>query len=64
MRVTFDPNPPKVHMLYCWSYAYRTARCGDWMQYARDRARFQRRISATEKVLESMLKRKISEMNS
>ncbi|KAM4650888.1 uncharacterized protein O3C94_013513 [Discoglossus pictus] len=46
-RVRFSPAVT-VHPLVTWSYAHRVARRGPWEEYARDRGRFQRRISETE----------------
>lgn len=40
-----------VHPIIAWNYAYCAARKGPWEQYARDRARFQRKIKDLERVL-------------
>lgn len=50
-------NPPVVHYYYAWDYAYRQARKDIWMQAARDRDRFQRRIKEASKLIEPILKK-------
>nr|CAD7404789.1 unnamed protein product [Timema poppensis] len=40
-----------IHLMIAWDYAYRAARIGPWEQIARDRTRFQARISRMEDVL-------------
>uniref|UniRef100_A0A8B9KXH1 Protein DP71L n=1 Tax=Astyanax mexicanus TaxID=7994 RepID=A0A8B9KXH1_ASTMX len=46
----------KVHNLVAWSFASREARDGSyWMQLARDRERFKRRVERTEEVLSPCL---------
>ncbi|KAL4225415.1 hypothetical protein ACF0H5_016105 [Mactra antiquata] len=47
-----------VHPMVTWCYAYQAARKGPWEQYARDRARFNRRITETEVVLKPILLQK------
>lgn len=46
---------PEITELYVWQYAYREARKGKWEQTARDRHRFQRRISDLENVISPIL---------
>lgn len=58
MRVKFDVNPPVIHMLYVWDYAYRAARADTWMEAARDRDRFKRRIEELSKVIDPILIKK------
>ena len=53
-RVRFS-NKVTVRFLF-ESDLYREARCGNWMQIARDRQRFHRRIVATAKLIEWCLK--------
>lgn len=57
MSVTFDSNPPIIHRLYVWNYAYRNARIGKWMQAARDRDRFRRRIEELSIVITPILQK-------
>ncbi|XP_069056945.1 protein phosphatase 1 regulatory subunit 15A [Pleurodeles waltl] len=49
-KVRFSPVV-KVHPMIAWSYAHRTARRGPWEEHARDRCRFQRRITETESAI-------------
>lgn len=49
-KVSFVEQPV-VHNLYHWSYAYRAARKGEWMNHAVDRCRFARRISSLDSIL-------------
>lgn len=53
-KVRFDPNP-KVHVMRTWSYAYRSARKGEWESIARDRVRFQNRIQRAAACLDPVL---------
>lgn len=57
--VTFNNNPPKVHILHVWNYAYQSARCSHWEIIARDRVRFARRIATIAEVLDPILKKKL-----
>ena len=57
MKLRFDSNPPTVHVLHVWHYAYKEARRGPWEQIARDRLRFHRRIEKTAEVIEPILKK-------
>ncbi|CAG9861320.1 unnamed protein product [Phyllotreta striolata] len=41
----------EIHPMVQWSFAYRSARKGPWEEYARDRERFNKRISRTEQIL-------------
>ena len=45
----------KVHYMVAWSYAYREARKGQWIQYAIDHHRFKRRIQACETIITPIL---------
>lgn len=63
MYVTFDSKPPIIHKLYVWNYAYRDARKGKWMQAARDRDRFRRRIEELSRVITPILQTKINLYN-
>lgn len=49
-KVRFSPVV-KVHPMITWSYAHRVARHGPWEEHARDRCRFQRRITETESAI-------------
>ncbi|XP_078511260.1 uncharacterized protein LOC144770531 [Lissotriton helveticus] len=49
-KVRFSPVV-KVHQMIAWSYAHRAARRGPWEEHARDRCRFQRRITETESAI-------------
>ncbi|XP_075461711.1 protein phosphatase 1 regulatory subunit 15A [Ascaphus truei] len=53
-RVCFSPIVT-VHRMVAWSYAHRVARKGPWEEHARDRCRFQRRITDTEVAIGSCL---------
>ncbi|XP_011194576.1 uncharacterized protein LOC105219925 [Zeugodacus cucurbitae] len=53
-RVRFNLNP-EVHMMYAWSYAYKSARKGHWESLARDRDRFRKRIENTSKYINPIL---------
>lgn len=54
---------PSVRVMHVWSYASRVARtAGMWEEAARDRARFERRIGETSKILEPMIKKKLAEI--
>ncbi|CAG2058332.1 unnamed protein product [Timema podura] len=44
-----------IHLMIAWDYAYRAARIGPWEQIARDRTRFQARISQMEDILKPVL---------
>ncbi|XP_028128079.1 uncharacterized protein LOC114324429 isoform X2 [Diabrotica virgifera virgifera] len=52
-RVRFADNEDlcEIHQMVQWSFAYRKARKGPWEEYARDRERFNKRISETERIL-------------
>lgn len=39
----------EIHYLYCWNYAYRQARKGEWEKAYLDRLRFQKRIEELSK---------------
>lgn len=56
-QVRFKPDSElvEVHVIVAWEYAYRAARRGPWEEYARDRARFRRRIDCVATVLEPCL---------
>ena len=58
-RVRFD-HKVKIYPLITWDYASRAARKGPWMQYARDRAWFQRRIQYTEVILAPILNAQVA----
>lgn len=60
MHVKFDSNPHVVHNLYVWNFAYRAARIGIWMEAARDRDRFRRRIYELSKVIDPILIKSIN----
>ncbi|KAG5873583.1 hypothetical protein JTB14_011196 [Gonioctena quinquepunctata] len=73
-RVRFAENDDlcEVHPMVQWSFAYRSARKGPWEEYARDRARFIKRITQTEEILapifdhkhrEKMYKERFQEQN-
>ncbi|XP_014205552.1 uncharacterized protein LOC106637322 [Copidosoma floridanum] len=49
-KVRFNLKPI-VHTIVHWRYAHRAARRGPWEEYARDRARFQRRVMEIGTVL-------------
>ncbi|XP_039191155.1 protein phosphatase 1 regulatory subunit 15A [Crotalus tigris] len=53
-KVRFSPVVT-VHSLVVWDYASRAARRGPWEEMARDRCRFQRRISQMAAILEPCL---------
>uniref|UniRef100_W8BX39 Protein DP71L n=1 Tax=Ceratitis capitata TaxID=7213 RepID=W8BX39_CERCA len=53
-KVRFNLNPV-VHTMYAWSFAYKSARKGQWENFARDRDRFRRRIENTSKYLNPIL---------
>ncbi|XP_039955580.1 uncharacterized protein LOC120771577 [Bactrocera tryoni] len=53
-RVRFNLNP-EIHVMYAWSYAYRSARKGHWESLARDRDRFRKRIENTSKYINPIL---------
>ncbi|WAR01772.1 PR15A-like protein [Mya arenaria] len=44
-----------VHPIIAWSHAYAAARKGPWEEFARDRARFQRRVQESAKFLDPIL---------
>lgn len=44
-----------VHPMVTWSHAYQAARKGPWEEYARDRGRFQRRITDLQRTLDPVL---------
>ncbi|KAI4478415.1 hypothetical protein M0804_012069 [Polistes exclamans] len=52
--VTFNLKPV-VHTMIKWDYAYRAARKGPWEQMARDRFRFNGRISSYHLILDPIL---------
>ncbi|VDH97961.1 protein phosphatase 1 regulatory subunit 15B [Mytilus galloprovincialis] len=45
----------KTHHLIAWSFAYRQARKGHWIQFAIDHHRFKRRIHTTETIITPIL---------
>lgn len=45
----------KVHRLIKWSFAYQSARKGEWEQIARDRERFSQRILSVQPILSQVL---------
>lgn len=47
-KVSFYESNNKTYILYVWLYAHRQARKSDWMSYALDRDRFNRRIKNFE----------------
>lgn len=49
---------PKIHLLITYEFAYRQSRRGQWEQDARDRVRFQNRISQMEKILSDIFNKK------
>ncbi|XP_014609353.1 PREDICTED: ATP-dependent zinc metalloprotease FtsH isoform X1 [Polistes canadensis] len=53
-KVTFNLKPV-VHTMIKWDYAYRAARKGPWEQMARDRSRFNGRISSYHLILDPIL---------
>ncbi|XP_075695969.1 uncharacterized protein LOC142662032 [Rhinoderma darwinii] len=53
-KVRFSPKVT-VHPIITWSYAHRMARKGPWEEYARDRSRFQRRVTETEAAIDFCL---------
>lgn len=53
-KVTFNLKPV-VHTMIKWDYAYRAARKGPWEQMARDRFRFNGRISSYHLILDPIL---------
>ena len=55
LQVHFAEHLCEVHPMVHWSYAYQAARKGHWEQYARDRQRFNGRISKTEAVMNAIL---------
>jgi len=54
-RVNIDLSKNTIHHMMVWSYAYKQARKGEWEMYARDRARFRRRIDEAHKSLSPIL---------
>ena len=56
-RVHFpqDSKLSTVHQMVVWDSAYRAARKGPWVQFARNRAHFRRRIEGLASVLEPCL---------
>lgn len=61
-HVHFSVTPPQVHLMLTWNYAYREARKGEcWMQLARDRDRFLRRVHQYfEPIISKVLSEKIN----
>lgn len=55
-RVRFDETP-QIRVLFVWEFAHWQARKGPWMQCARDRARFMKRIADVEYKIEDFLER-------
>lgn len=53
-KVTFNLKPV-IHTMFKWDYAYRAARKGPWEQIARDRFRFNGRISNYHLILDPIL---------
>lgn len=53
--VTFTTAPPQIYEMRAWSYAYQSARKGEWMMAARDRDRFMRRIHTVGTILAPIL---------
>lgn len=59
-QVRFAEKLVAVKIMYVWPFAYRTARNGDsWMQLARDRDRFNRRIRLIETIIAPILENHI-----
>ncbi|XP_036224798.2 anaphase-promoting complex subunit 2 isoform X4 [Bactrocera oleae] len=56
LQVRFNLNP-EIHVMYAWSYAYKSARKGHWESLARDRDRFRKRIENTSKYINHILTR-------
>lgn len=51
VRFADDDKLCEVHQMVMWSYAYQSARKGPWEEYARDRARFKRRVVNIETII-------------
>lgn len=54
-KVTFSTEPPTIHNMFVWHYAYSKARKGKWEIFARDRARFKRRVAQISKIIRPVL---------
>lgn len=54
-------DQPTIYMMYAWTYAYQTARCGKWMEMARDRERFKIRIMQISNIVTPVLIKKYEE---
>ncbi|KAH3891050.1 uncharacterized protein LOC127853775 [Dreissena polymorpha] len=55
VRFAADHDLTSVHTIIAWGHAYAAARKGPWEEYARDRARFARRIEECGAVLNPIL---------
>lgn len=51
-------STPQIHYMVTYDFAYRQSRIGYWEQHARDRVRFQNRISQMEKILTDIFNKK------
>lgn len=61
-KVQFN-DKVKIHVLpLTWAYASYAARKGPWVQYARDREKFQLKIQFMELILEPVLQNKLNTM--
>lgn len=59
-KVAFSEQPPLLHIMFAWSFAYKKSRDGiQWIQCAVDRERFKDRVRQIEQVLEPIIKNKI-----
>lgn len=62
-QVRFN-NDVKVRYMCHWSYAYRNARRGTWIQEACDRARFQMKILRYAEIINPVLEHKLKVFHS